>query len=206
MALGEALVSTDPNAASPEMTLLNLPAVTPPPLEVKGWDDVVLTTAEKDLARYVGPLAKLLVRKAAAQTHDVGELYTMLATNIGDPQERRRFIAEPHAAEAIASTSRAGSKTGGHTGSGMGHHERSAPSHLRSTGTHKSAVAKPLEPAFVESTVSRLAVYLGPIAKIVAKKAAQQARNEDEFVEIVAGHIGTQDRMAFLREMGRGDD
>ena len=39
-----------------------------------------------------------------------------------------------------------------------------------------------------------LAVYLGPIAKVVAKKAAQQAESEDEFVQIVASYIGTQDR------------
>ena len=65
---------------------------------------------------------------------------------------------------------------------------------------------RPLEPAFVDSTALRLAVYLGPIAKIVAKKAAQQAKSEDEFIEIVASHIGTQDRKAFLREMGRDDE
>jgi serine/threonine protein kinase len=35
----------------------------------------------------------------------------------------------------------------------------------------------------------------------VARKAAQLARDCDEFVELVAQHIGTQDRHAFLREM-----
>ena len=211
MALGESLLALDASVSSKEMTLLNLPAMPPPPPpppEERTWNDGVLSTAEKDLARYVGPLAKLLVRKAAAQTHDVGELYTMLATNIGDPGERKRFIAEPHAAMAIASASRAG--TAGRTspsgvratGSTLG----STADHARSTQGGKNVAARPLEVAFMESTVSRLAVYLGPIAKIVAKKAAQLAKSEDEFIEIVAGHIGTQDRMAFLREMGRGDD
>jgi serine/threonine-protein kinase len=207
MALGEALVSADPDSASPEMTLLNLPAVPPPPLEDRTWDDVVLTTAEKELARYVGPLAKLLVRKAAARTHDVAELYTMLATNIGDPQERRRFIAEPHAAVAVASTSHSGARTGGRTGPGTGGHTvRSSPDHGRTTHSGKTVAPRPLEPAFVDAIVSRLAVYLGPIAKVVAKKAAQQAKSEDDFVQIVAGYIGTQDRRAFLREMGQIDE
>ncbi len=206
LALGEALVSADPNAASPEMTLLNLPTVPPPPLVENTWDDVVLTTAEKELARYVGPLAKLLVRKAAARTHDVAELYTMLATNIGDPQERRRFIAEPHAAVAVASTSHAGAKSGGRTSPGPSHADRSAPDHGRTTHSGKTAALRPLEQTFVDATASRLAVYLGPIAKVVARKAAQQAKGEDDFVQIVAGYIGTQDRMAFLREMGQADE
>ena len=205
-ALGESLAPNDPNASSAELTLLNLPPVVPPPLDERTWNDEVLSTAENDLARYVGPLAKLLVRKAAAQAHDVGELYTMLATNIGDPGERQRFIAEPHAAMAIASVSRSGAGAGSHTHpSGVRAHG-SSPAHGRSTPGGKTVAPRPLEPTFVESTVSRLAVYLGPIAKIVAKKAAQQAKSEDEFVQIVAGHIGTQDRKAFLREMGRDSD
>ena len=205
-ALGESLLAADPNASSIEMTLLNLPAIPPPPPDDRTWDDEVLSTAEKDLARYVGPLARLLVRKAAAQTHDVGELYTMLATNIGDPKERQRFIAEPHAALAIASTSRAGAGKAAQTSPSGVHASWSTPGHARSTQGGKTVTLRPLELAFVESTVSRLAVYLGPIAKIVARKAAQQAKSEDEFVQIVAGHIGTQDRKAFLREMGKSDD
>jgi eukaryotic-like serine/threonine-protein kinase len=182
-----------------------LPTIPPTPQATTTWDDVVLTTAERDLARYVGPLAKLLVRKAAAQAADIGELYTMLATNIGDPAERKRFVAEPHASEAIASASHAGIRTGGRTGPGS-NVGGTSPDHMRSTHSGMAAAPRPLEPAFVESTISRLAVYLGPIAKIVAKKAARQASSEDEFVQIVASHIGTQDRMAFLREMGLDDD
>ncbi|MEO8345209.1 MAG: serine/threonine-protein kinase [Betaproteobacteria bacterium] len=205
LALGEALASSTLAVDSQDLTILNLPTIPPPPIAEAAWDDVVLTTAEKDLARYVGPLAKLLVRKAAAQTHDVGELYTMLATNIGDPQERRRFVAEPHAAEAISSTSRASIKTGGHTTPG-GRTDRSATGHTHGTRSVNIPAPRPLTQAFVDATVARLAVYLGPIAKIVAKKATQHAIGEDDFVQIVASHIGTQDRKAFLREMGQQDE
>jgi serine/threonine-protein kinase len=207
VALGDALGSFAAEGASSDLTLVNLQSIQAPTVTPKDWDDVILTTAEKELARYVGPLAKLLVRKAAAQTHDVGELYTILATNIGDPLERRRFIAEPHAAVAIASTSRPspGVRTGGRTSPGAGASHASTPDRGRTTHSGKTVTSRPLEQAFVDATVSRLAVYLGPIAKVVAKKAAQQAESEDEFVLIVAGYIGTQDRMAFLREMGHTD-
>ena len=71
-----------------------------------------------------------------------------------------------------------------------------------STGTQARAPA-PLQEEFVQVTTQRLAtVYLGPIARVVARKAAEKARSQEEFLQIVAGHIGTQDRAAFLRDVG----
>ena len=66
----------------------------------------------------------------------------------------------------------------------------------------RSRAAVPLEDEFVQTTTQRLTVYLGPIARVVARKAAEKAANQEEFVQLVAGHIGTQDRAAFLREVG----
>jgi hypothetical protein len=40
---------------------------------------------------------------------------------------------------------------------------------------------------------------------VLARKAAQQAHSADEFVALVAEHVGTQDRRAFLREIGYGE-
>jgi eukaryotic-like serine/threonine-protein kinase len=53
----------------------------------------VLATAEKRLASYVGPLAKLLIKQSAGSTGTIKELYTKLAENIDDPAERKAFLA-----------------------------------------------------------------------------------------------------------------
>jgi hypothetical protein len=45
-------------------------------------------------------------------------------------------------------------------------------------------------------------VYLGPIAKVVARKAAKEAANRQQFVQLVANHLGAQERAGFLREFG----
>ena len=58
---------------------------------------------------------------------------------------------------------------------------------------------------FVDQTTQRLAVYLGPVAKVVARKAAQKAGTQQEFVQLVAGHLGAQERGEFLRELGFDD-
>ena len=185
-------------AASLEATVVNLAHVElePPP---KGeWDDTTLMTIERNLAHYVGPMAKLLVRKAATQTHDVAELYSLLSANINNDDQRRRFVAM---GGSVAQSAHTGERNTGSLGTrGI---RGTVPQTERSgtTGTRNMAPI-PLEAQFVQETTQRLLVYLGPIGRIVARRAAEQARSQQEFVELVAGHIGTQERGAFLREVG----
>ncbi len=74
------------------------------------------------------------------------------------------------------------------------------------SGSHASLPGVPLDAAYVDQVSARLAVYLGPIARIVTKKASQRATSRAEFVRLVAENLGTQERVAFLREMGYGGD
>ena len=179
-----------------ETTAINLADVHLSPA-VPVWDDASLSTIERQLVRYVGPMAKILVRQAAGRAHDVRELYDLLGAYIADPRERARFEAHGRPADS----------SGAHTS----RHASSArlPTNARSTAVSSGSrlrPPRPLEQAFIDQTTSRLAVYLGPIAKVVARKAAQQAHDSDEFVKLVAEHIGTQERDAFLREIGAGDE
>ena len=178
---------------SGETTVINLSEVPlKPPAVQPAWDDASLATVERQLVRFVGPMARILVRQAALSAHDASELYALLALHIDDPKERGRFVALGRTSEVSGShAKRTGTEGRATTGS------RGAPTSSR---THTRA-SRPLEPAFVEHTTSRLAIYLGPIAKVVTKKAAQQARDTDEFVQLVAEHIGTQEREQFLREV-----
>jgi serine/threonine-protein kinase len=52
-----------------------------------------LATAEKRLASFVGPLAKMLTRDAATRSSSLRELYTSLAANIDSEEERQAFLA-----------------------------------------------------------------------------------------------------------------
>jgi serine/threonine-protein kinase len=53
----------------------------------------VLAAAEKLLASYVGPLARVLIKDAASQSGNVKELYRQLAAHIDEEDERRAFLA-----------------------------------------------------------------------------------------------------------------
>jgi serine/threonine-protein kinase len=60
-----------------------------------------------------------------------------------------------------------------------------------------------LSPAIVEATVKDLAVYIGPMAKIIVNRAAKQAQSPKQLYETVAGEISSQaDRAKFLAKRG----
>jgi serine/threonine protein kinase len=51
-----------------------------------------LAEAEKRLSQYLGPVAKLVVRQAAAKARDESELYLLVADEIENPAEKKAFI------------------------------------------------------------------------------------------------------------------
>ena len=51
-----------------------------------------LQKAETELAQYIGAVAKVIVRRAAAKARFEAELYILIADEIKDPVERRGFI------------------------------------------------------------------------------------------------------------------
>jgi serine/threonine-protein kinase len=164
-------------------------------------DDATLTTAERALTRFIGPMATLIVRKAAAQARDRAELCLLLSESIDDPRMRSQFV---ETFTKSGSESRAGGTASPAKGSGPGTTRQSLPG-ARTTSTPGTSSGTPLDPAFVDQVTARLAVYLGPIARIVAKHAVQKAKTRGELVALVADNLGTQDRAAFLGEMGYGN-
>jgi hypothetical protein len=57
------------------------------------WEPAVLERARQDLAAYIGPMAKVIVGRAAERARSVDELYQLLAAEIGPAGEREKFLA-----------------------------------------------------------------------------------------------------------------
>ncbi len=53
----------------------------------------LLASAERSLASYVGPLARVLIKEAAGKSGNLKDLYTQLAAHIDSDEERREFLA-----------------------------------------------------------------------------------------------------------------
>jgi len=179
-----------------DATELNLAAVTMSAPAAPAWDDTILQTVERQLAEYVGPMAKIIVRKAAAKTVDTAELYALASASIDNAEDRQKFVEAisgvPHPEPSARTGTQKISVRKGQT----------APPQSRSRTGTQPLVPMPLDQDFVDQTTQRLAVYLGPVARVVARKAAQKAGTQQEFVQLVAEHLGAQERGAFLREIG----
>jgi len=67
------------------------PAAAPAP--ARPLSPAVLDEATDRLAIHIGPVAKLLVKRAAKQASSTRDLYEQLAAHIDDPQSRQRFTA-----------------------------------------------------------------------------------------------------------------
>lgn len=68
------------------------PAPKTPSRSFKQLDKAVLETARKKLALYIGPMAKIIVGRAASHARSVEELYQALATEISSTQDREKFL------------------------------------------------------------------------------------------------------------------
>lgn len=166
------------------------PGSTPPPT---GWDGAVLKQVEDHLARTVGPVAKVMVKRAAQRTTDLDRLYTLIADALPSAEERAAFLASrpkrtgtqpPQGTLSATRTSmtRAGTKLG---------------------GTRTTHGTLQITPEVVDEAARFLTPYLGPIAKIVAKRTAGATQDRQEFYQLLAAELASeQDRASFLRAVG----
>ena len=133
--------------------------------------------------RFLGPVGKVMVRRGAMQTTDVDKLYRMLAENLTNPEERSAFLAGRPQLAAAAAPSEPGTAVA-----------------AQAAGTGMTVA---LSAEAIEQGTKLLAGYLGPIAKVVAKKAAAQASSRRHFHMLLAESLANPaERTKFLHDVG----
>ena len=149
-----------------------------------GWSGVVLAGVEVEIAKYVGPVAKVLVRRAAKEHKDLESLVGALMPAIDDPKERSAF------ARAVI-------------GKPMTTPLRGAPRAFDSTASPGTRPGDALSAAELERATKLLIGYIGPIGKVVAKRAATEGVSRRDFFAKVASSLDNDAvRERFMREAG----
>ncbi len=145
------------------------------------WERSQLASVEHSLAKYLGPMATVLVRRAARDCHDLPSLYAQLAPHVTNPNARAEFLGQ-------SSGTRATTKVGGATG---------LASATRSAGSGATASRAPLSAAMLDGARKLLAVHLGPIASVVVKKAAEKSPERGPFCAALADAVpaGVRDKL-----------
>jgi serine/threonine-protein kinase len=162
-----------------------LPQATAPP---SGWTLEQLAEVERELAPIMGPMARIVVKRAAARTRDRERLYQELAGQLHSDAERKRFLS------AVSMPAR--------TGSGAGQTPSVPPADTG--GSQPGAVAVAIAAETCHRTTQILARYMGPIAAVLVKKIAPAARDEADFYARLAERItDRRERDRFIDEVTR---
>jgi eukaryotic-like serine/threonine-protein kinase len=185
-ALAEALprMATEPPDRAPA----------PPDIEVRTtspdapFTAEVLHEIERDLATFIGPMASIVVKRAARQSSDLLALYELLGRQVANPKDRAEFLAKGRQRAAA----------------GLG----------LPTPSPRPTSAKPIErtsdhpvnspnPASILAIESDLTRYIGPIARILVKRELTKFESLAKLCLVLATHIPDErQRRAFLNAHG----
>jgi eukaryotic-like serine/threonine-protein kinase len=154
----------------------------------------MLDKVERDLADFIGPIARTLVRRSSSTVRDLASLYEALATYIGDESERTSFLnkCEQRVRRSLAQGGR--SSTGAASAALDGTREPVG-----------SAASIALAPEMLRRLEVALTHYIGPIARVVLRKELLKSSSLADLYGDLAAHIpNDRDRAAFLKSQGSG--
>jgi len=199
------LMMAPPRPARPPLSATIAPPTIAPPTTAGGssgapppthWDKAQLTQAEQTLAKLVGPLASVLVRRAARECTDLNELYAKLADQVSDPRARDSFLGQ-----ASLVTGGSVKTAGGTSGAPPGSKGSAGSAGSASSGT---TIGGPLNDAVMDKAQTLLAQHVGPIAKVLVKRAAAGIDSRAVFFNRLAEAVSDAGaREKLLKELGR---
>jgi eukaryotic-like serine/threonine-protein kinase len=157
------------------------------------------------LAKQVGPVGRLLLKNALAQANDIDELCKQLLPHIPTEKGRAEFLEGVQKAKN-KSLDRAAGASAVVTKNATIFAPQTSPTFSKNTisnpGLGSKAQASALDADTLEKVEKILTLYMGPIAKILVKKAAQQTSGRREFIQLLAEKLSSDaERNKFLREV-----
>jgi serine/threonine-protein kinase len=155
------------------------------------WDPAVLHQVEVKLAKHVGPMAAVLVRRSARACHDLVTLYERLAEQVTSGEARKAFLAEAHYLKTHPSQGSAGSPSGFGGASAFG----GLSGFGGLTGTSMGVIPDSL----IASCAKILAQHLGPIAPVVARRSAAKAPSRAAYFDTLEAAVSDPTQRKVVR-------
>jgi serine/threonine-protein kinase len=180
--------AVSPSVASPTRT--TPPAARDPALSsgasgasgATGWDPAELQRLERALASHVGPMARVMIRDAARTHTDATSLATAVGRHIPDEHRRQQFIEQARG----------------------GSHVTPAGSPMASGATPIAQAADPLTEDFKAHVLQVITRRMGPIARVMVKRAADASGGSREhFVDALLHAIPEADRWTVQGEINK---
>jgi hypothetical protein len=149
-------------------------------------DPQAVELAGRQLAVFVGPMAKVLARRAALRCPDVAALYRALAQDIHSLTEREAFLRLQPTKPPTPIHARAPDRPA-----------------ERSVDLAPSPAGLSLAPEVLEQATRDLTPYLGSISKLLVKRAQAKALDREHLYHLLARQLSSvADRQALLSAAG----
>jgi len=155
------------------------------------FDRAALKRVETALASHLGPIAAVVVRNAARKALSVPALADLVAPEIPDEKARAAFVrkfsgddsmplSQPPPATQAQATPR---------------------SDLKETSSISATTLQRFSPEILQRAEADLARYIGAVARVLVKRAAQKARDESELYLLLADEIEDKaEKKNFIRK------
>ena len=152
------------------------------------FEPSTLKRVEAELAAHLGPIAGVIVKNAAKKVATVPALAHLLAPEISDIKARAAFVRKFSNDNSMPPSQ-----------PGQGARMASA-SALASEKSSASALQR-FDAETLRRAEAALAQYIGAVAKVVVKHAAQKARDENELYLLLGDEIADKaERKSFVRK------
>jgi eukaryotic-like serine/threonine-protein kinase len=184
-------------APRPAQTALQAGLPPPPaagPIPSMTWDPDVLARVETPLAAAIGPLAKVLVKKAAQSSSDLHDLCARLSQQIPSEAQRNVFLSEvleglsPKVEATVLTPPPAAASS----------QEPSPQAH-----DSDSPLGETWSQDALQALERRLASAIGPLARILVKRASKTASSWEELVAELGAHLASPKEQAAFRDDAR---
>ena len=158
------------------------------------WLQPLVPDLQTALSTQIGPVARLVLKNAARDAQDVDDLCARLLPHIGSDagkvqfQDSIREIKKKHGLSTLSTMGASRSQPGAAT--------------TQLTQMTGMPTLLQLSPELMEAAQQKLAAYVGPIAKVLARRASRMTGSVDEFYRLLADNLpDPQDRARFLKEV-----
>lgn len=173
---------------------------------VSPWKIDIQPQLQIILAKHVGPMARVLLKNAMTNASNLNEVFNALTPHIptekgkSDFLDSMRVLSKSFSDSAITKGSAASTSISGV----LSPETETLASRAKILDSHSniSSTTLTLDSEIIVKAETILTSYVGPIAKILAKKAFKQTQSKMEFFHLLSSHItNATDRADFLRRV-----
>jgi serine/threonine-protein kinase len=179
---------------------------------ISPWKLEILPELQTLLSLQVGPIAKLLLKNAAGNVDNIDDLCDKLLAHIPSEKGREQFLeGVSDLRKKLARSTESSIRSGAGEALAM---SQAASTELTTgfnvtnpgqAGLQAAASSAPVEMSaeMIANAELKLLTIMGPIAKIIVKRAANKTRDPQQFYDLLASNIPTEaQRGGFLRDVG----